>query len=43
MDFNLEYAAHQTALMRARKAANDDDRVSHLAAASTIAGRISTF
>ena len=43
MDLNLEYAAHQRALMGASDAANDDDRLAKLAKASGIAGRISAF
>ncbi|GGC31385.1 hypothetical protein GCM10011371_18510 [Novosphingobium marinum] len=43
MDLNLEYAAHQRALMGADAAANDDDRLAKLAKASRIAGRISDF
>lgn len=43
MDLNLEYAAHQRALMSAGVAANDDDRLASLANASRIAGRISNF
>lgn len=43
MDLNLEYAAHQRALMGAVVAANDDDRLAKLAKASRIAGRISDF
>lgn len=43
MDLNKEYAAHQRALMRADSAATTDDRRAHLAQASCIAGRISTF
>jgi len=43
MDLNLEYAAHQKALMRAGIAINDDDRQVHLAEARSIAGRISTY
>ena len=43
MDLNLEYAAHQRALMGAGVAANDDDRLAKLAKASRIAGRISDF
>lgn len=43
MDLNLEYAAHQRALMGAGAAANDDDRLAKLAKASRIAGRISDF
>lgn len=43
MDLNLEYAAHQRALIGARVAANDDDRLAHLEKASRIAKRISNF
>lgn len=43
MDLNLEYAAHQRALMGAGVAANDDERLAKLAKASRIAGRISDF
>lgn len=43
MDLNLEYAAHQSALMSADVAGNDDDRVAKLARAARIAGRISDF
>lgn len=43
MDLNYHYAAHQRALMGADLAANDDDRMAKLAAASHIAGRISAF
>jgi len=43
MDLNLEYAAHQHALMGADAAANDDDRLAKLAKASRIAGRIGNF
>ncbi|MBD3728578.1 MAG: hypothetical protein IE933_02620 [Sphingomonadales bacterium] len=43
MDLNLEYAAHQRALISAQVAANDDDRFARLAKASRIAGRISDF
>ncbi|WP_338466211.1 hypothetical protein RXV95_11605 [Novosphingobium sp. ZN18A2] len=43
MDLNLEYAAHQRAMMGADIAANDDDRLAKLAKASRIAGRISDF
>ena len=43
MDLNLEYAAHQRALMSADVAANDHDRLATLATASRIAGRISDF
>lgn len=43
LDFNKEYAAHQQALMRADNAACNTDRRTHLARASSIAGRISAF
>ena len=43
MDLNLEYAAHQQALMRAGNTVNDDDRLVHPAEASGIAGRIGAF
>ncbi len=43
MDLNLEYAAHQRALMIANVAANDGDRLANLVKASGIAGRISDF
>ena len=43
MDLNLEYAAHQGALMSANVASNDADRLAKLAKASRIAGRISDF
>lgn len=43
MDLNLEYAAHQRALMSANVAVNDDDRLARLVKASRIAGRISDF
>ena len=43
MDLNLEYAAHQRALMAVEDAANDDDRDAKLERASRIAGRIGTF
>lgn len=43
MDINKEYAAHQHALMRADHSVCKDDRRAHLARASSIAGRISTF
>lgn len=43
MDINKEYAAHQHALMRADHSACKDDRRTHLAEASFIAGRISAF
>ena len=43
MDLNIEYAAHQQALMSADNANNDEDRLGHLARASIIAARISAF
>lgn len=43
MDLNLEYAAHQRALMNANVAANGGDRHANLEEASRIAGRISDF
>ena len=43
MDLNLQYAAHQHALIGAQHAQNDDDREVHLAHAAGIAGRISEF
>ena len=43
MDLNLEYAAHQRALMSADGAANDDDRIANLVDATGIAGRIRDF
>lgn len=43
MDINHEYAAHQSALMRAEVAGCDDQRQHQLAKASRIAGRISAF
>ena len=43
MDLNLEYAAHQKALMRADNASSDDDRAVHMVRASRIASRISGF
>jgi hypothetical protein len=43
MDLNMEYAAHQVALMSAKRAGNDKDRLSYLLRASTIASRISSF
>ena len=43
MDLNREYAAHQQALMAADEAANENDRLGHLAQASSIAERIGTF
>ena len=43
MDLNLEYSEHQQALLCAGHAANDDDRLLHLARAAQIAGRIGAF
>lgn len=43
MDIMQQYAAHQTALMRAQRAGTTADRRSQFAAASKIAGQISTF
>ncbi|WP_073975421.1 hypothetical protein [Erythrobacter donghaensis] len=43
MDINHEYAAHQSALMRASSAGSADQRRDQLAKASRIAGRISAF
>lgn len=43
MDINHEYAAHQSALMRASSALSSDQRQHQLAKASRIAGRISAF
>lgn len=43
MDINLEYAAHQQALMRTGRATNDNDRRAHLVRASVIAARIGAF
>jgi hypothetical protein len=43
LDINLEYAAHQSALMRATSAAGADQRKHQFAKASDIAGRISAF
>lgn len=43
MDINLEYAAHQAALMRAEDAGSADQRQHQLAKASRIAGRIGAF
>jgi len=43
MDLNLEYAAHQRALMGAGAAINEVDRLASLANALRIAGRISDF
>jgi hypothetical protein len=43
MDINFEYAAHQSALMRADGAERADQRKRQFAKASGIAGRISAF
>lgn len=43
MDLNLEYAAHQQALMSAKAAHSDTDRHAHLLQASIIADRIKAF
>ena len=43
MDINLEYAAHQHAVMRADCATSNGERVAQLARASSIASRISAF
>jgi DNA-binding FrmR family transcriptional regulator len=43
MDIMKQYAAHQTALMRAQAAGSCADRRSQFAAASKIAGQISAF
>lgn len=43
MDINLEYAAHQHAVMRADRAACDDERAAQLNRASCIASRIGAF
>lgn len=43
MDINHEYAAHQSALMRADGAASAEQRQRQFAAASRIAARISAF
>lgn len=43
MDINHEYAAHQSALMRATNTRCADQRQHQLAMASRIAGRISAF
>ena len=43
MDINHEYAAHQSALMRASSAGSADQRRDQLAKASRIAGRIGAF
>ena len=43
MDINHEYAAHQSALMRAEGAESADQRKHQFGKASRIAGRISAF
>lgn len=43
MDLNMEYAAHQSALMSAKAATNDNDRDAHLLRATGIADRIGRF
>lgn len=43
MDINHEYAAHQSALMRADDADSIEQRKRAFASASRIAGRISAF
>ncbi|MDE2623777.1 MAG: hypothetical protein KGM83_11375 [Betaproteobacteria bacterium] len=43
MDLNLEYAAHQQALMSANSATFEAERLEHLALASGIAARIGAF
>lgn len=43
MDINHEYAAHQSALMKATSAGSVDQRRHQFATASRIAGRISAF
>lgn len=43
MDINFEYAAHQSALMRADDAQCAEQRKRQFATASHIAGRISAF
>ncbi len=43
MDLNMEYAAHQKALMSAKCALSDLDRQAHLLDASIIADRIGVF
>lgn len=43
IDIIKEYAAHQTALMRADEALSTADRKSQFAQASRIAGKISAF
>lgn len=43
MDINQEYAAHQSALMRAESSICGDQRKRQFAQAALIAGRISAF
>lgn len=43
MDLNMEYAAHQAALMSAEGAGSDKERRTYLLKASAIAGRIRYF
>lgn len=43
MDINHEYAAHQSALMRAEGAESADQRKHQFGKASRIAGRITAF
>ncbi len=43
MDINMEYAAHQRAVMRAARASSSGERAEHLTRASSIAGKISVF
>ncbi|WP_443971436.1 hypothetical protein [Sphingobium sp. CR28] len=43
MDINLEYAAHQHAVMRANSATSESERIEQLARASSIAARIGAF
>lgn len=43
MDINMEYAAHQRAVMCAASATSTGERTEHLTRASTIAGKISVF
>ena len=43
MDLNLEYAAHQRALMGAGSATSEADRLAKLEQASRTASRISAF
>lgn len=43
MDLNMEYAAHQSALMSAKAATDDNERNAHLLRATGIADRIGQF